>query len=79
MSYVIDLIVACLFLLVSTYVFKNELCLMCGVLVFTHGTTRLPEIESCYVCSMLVSTHGFKNELCYMCTVLVSTHSFKNE
>ena len=49
-SYVIDVIVACLFLLVSTHVFKNELCLMCGVLVLTHGTTRLPEIELCYMC-----------------------------
>ena len=27
--------------LVSTHVFKNELCHMCGVLVLTHGTTRL--------------------------------------
>ena len=50
MSYVIDVIVACLFLLVSTHVFKNKLCLMCGVLVLTHGTTRLPEIELCYMC-----------------------------
>ena len=49
-SYVIDVIVACLFLLVSTHVFKNELCHMCGVLVLTHGTTRLPEIELCYMC-----------------------------
>ena len=36
--------------LVSTHVFKNELCRMCGVLVLTHGTTRLPENELCYMC-----------------------------
>ena len=36
--------------LVSTHVFKNELCHMCGVLVLTHGTTRLPENELCYMC-----------------------------
>ena len=36
--------------LVSTHVFKNELCQMCGVLVLTHGTTRLPENELCYMC-----------------------------
>ena len=36
--------------LVSTHVFKNELCHMCGVLVLTHGTIRLPENELCYMC-----------------------------
>ena len=36
--------------LVSTHVFKNELCHMCGVLVLTRGTTRLPENELCYMC-----------------------------
>ena len=37
-------------MLVSTNVFKNELCHTCGVLVLTPGTTRLPENELCYMC-----------------------------
>ena len=36
--------------LVSTHGFKNELCLMCDVLVLTHGTTRLPETPSESMC-----------------------------
>ena len=74
MSYVIDVIVACLFLLVSTHVFKNKLCLMCGVLVLTHGTTRLPEIELCYMCVAYLFRLTVLRTSNVICDVLVLTH-----
>ena len=57
--------------LVSTHGFMNELCYMwvalchmCGVLVLTYGTTRLPEIPSesmCFQCIRWTPSDDFQS------------------